>query len=148
MAKRRESIRRQLGVAVLNTELDLDLGTKDERTKAGARGALELDLELEASSPSAELDSLKSASETSGQEETEVGRGEPGIELRASAHQVVNPLKTDDEAENIYGSAEESLEREESSLSSETAEDGGHAARRSSGTSTALQLAEQRTQQP
>ena len=75
-----------------------DLGAKEERTKAGARDAMELDLELEASSPSAELDSLKSASEESEREEIEAGPGEPRRALRASAHHAVNPLKTDDDA--------------------------------------------------
>lgn len=125
-----------------------DLGAKEERTKAGARDAMELDLELEASSPSAELDSLKSASEESEREEIEAGPGEPRRALRASAHHAVDPLKTDDDAEDAYGSVEESLDREESSSSSDTPEDDGHAAKQSSGTSTALQLAEQRTQQP
>ena len=84
---------------------------------------VELDLDL-----SPELgDSVESASR---RRERQVADAlVPELELRGSVHPVSNPLKTDDEAENVYGSVEESFARGDSSRRSQTPEYPGFGAK-------------------
>lgn len=113
--RRRESIRKQLGLAVLDTELDLPPPVPQSRKD------IELNLEMDGPSPRESPDeSLQSVSQTSGRpsrrsrtRDPDDELGEPGRQLRESIQRVINPLRTIDDLEE-----DSQFRREESSSSS------------------------------